>query len=47
MEVIKPVTEVVHTNSAESEESASASEELASQSEVLKEMANEFRLKNA
>ena len=47
MEVITRVTEVVHTNSAESEETASASEELASQSEVLKEMVNEFRNKKA
>jgi len=44
LEGINEVTEVVQSNSATSEESASASQELASQSDVLREMVSGFRL---
>jgi methyl-accepting chemotaxis protein len=44
---VTQITEVVKSNSATSEESASASEELASQSEVLKNLVGMFKLKNA
>ena len=39
------VSNVVQTNSATSEESASASEELASQAEMLKDQVSQFNLK--
>ncbi|GHU50933.1 hypothetical protein AGMMS49975_02980 [Clostridia bacterium] len=39
------VADVVHSNSATSEESASASEELSSQAEVMKSMVSVFKLK--
>jgi len=42
---IDQITDVVQSNSAMSEESASASEELASQSDTLKELVSVFKLK--
>jgi len=42
---INQVTEVVQTNSATSEEAASAAQELASQSDVLKDMVSSFKNK--
>lgn len=43
---IMQVSDVVQTNSATSEESASASEELAGQAELLKDMVGRFKIKN-
>lgn len=43
---IEQVSIVVQTNSATAEESAAASEELSGQAELLKEMVNQFKLKN-
>ncbi|MFT8351412.1 MAG: hypothetical protein ABF685_21090 [Clostridium saccharoperbutylacetonicum] len=44
---IEQVSRVVQTNSATAEESAAASEELSSQSELLKDLVENFRLKNS
>jgi methyl-accepting chemotaxis protein len=45
-QAIAQVAQVVQTNSATAEESASASEELSSQAQLLKEEVSKFRLKN-
>ncbi len=45
-QAISQVAQVVQTNSATAEESASASEELSGQAELLKNSVNKFRLKN-
>lgn len=45
-QAVEQVSQVVQTNSATAEESASASEELSSQAEMLKQMVNNFKLKD-
>ncbi|MBC3796575.1 methyl-accepting chemotaxis protein [Acetobacterium tundrae] len=44
---IEQVSQVVQTNSATAEESAAASEELSGQAEMLKQMVDAFKIKNA
>jgi methyl-accepting chemotaxis protein len=44
---LSQITQVVQSNSAQTEESASASQELSGQSDVLKQMTGAFQLKNA
>lgn len=44
---IEQIAAVVHTNSATAEESAAASQELSSQSSLLKELVEQFELKNS
>lgn len=46
-QAIEQVSEVTQTNSATAEESASASEELSGQAEMLKEMVNQFKLRES
>lgn len=43
---IDQISNVIHTNSATSEESAAASEELSGQAQMLKELVAQFRLQN-
>ncbi len=43
---VNQASQVVHTNSATSEETAAASQELSSQADVLMDMVGKFRLKN-
>ncbi len=45
-QAVEQVSQVVQTNSATAEESASASEELSGQAEMLKQMVNNFKLKD-
>lgn len=45
-QAVEQVSQVIQTNSATAEESASASEELSSQAEMLKDMVNNFKLKD-
>lgn len=45
-QAVGQVSQVVQTNSATAEESASASEELSSQADMLKQMVNNFKLKD-
>ncbi|HPZ71913.1 MAG TPA: methyl-accepting chemotaxis protein [Peptococcaceae bacterium] len=46
-QAIEQVSHIIQTNSAIAEQSASASEELASQAAMMKQMVNEFTLKDA
>ncbi|MDP4151887.1 MAG: methyl-accepting chemotaxis protein [Bacillota bacterium] len=45
-QAVEQVSQVIQTNSATAEESASASEELSGQAEMLKQMVNNFKLKD-